>query len=112
MGPQMHTVPTHLTREDTVLSLGEFSLSSRQFLLLLIGGSLVSALWNRTAVLSRLVPALPTLVLVVRVSLLALSSAMVLAATFVRIAGRDLLVWVVIVALYLRRPRRFLWRPR
>lgn len=104
---RLHTIPTHLMTVDIVLSLGEFSLSSRQFLLLLLGGSLGAALWTRTA---ELVVWLPPLGVVLHWTLLFLLVAAVLLLTFGQAQGRSLESWLLIIAGYLARPRLYLWR--
>lgn len=107
--PAAHTVPTHLATADTVLSFGALSLSSRQLLLLLVGGSVAAALWTRSAVvLAALGPAGAGL----HLALLALASLIVLVLTFGQAAGRSLDVWIVVWLSYRARPRRSLWRAR
>src|SRR5579875_2429601 len=103
----VHTVPTHLTTADTVLSLGTFSLSSRQLLLLLVGGSVAAALWTRTAGLGGLFPPLGV---VLHWSLLVLLTTGVLALTFGQVQGRPLERWLIVVVAYLARPRLSLWQ--
>jgi hypothetical protein len=103
---RLHTVPTHLTMVDTVLSLGEFSLSSRQFLLLLVGGSLSAALWTRTTVL---VVWLPPFGVALHLTLLFLLAACILLLTFGQAQGRSLDSWLIVVAAYLARPHLYLW---
>jgi hypothetical protein len=105
----VHTIPTHLTTVDTVLSLGTFSLSSRQLLLLLVGGSVCATLWTHTAMLVRW---LPPLGVVLHWSLLMLLTTGVLALTFGQMQGRSLERWLIVVVAYLARPRLSLWRRR
>src|SRR5205809_7422891 len=50
--PRKHTVPTHLQMPDQVLTLGSFSLTARQLLLLLVGGGIGGTLWQLLTVLS------------------------------------------------------------
>jgi len=104
---QLHTIPTHLTTVDTVLSLGTFALSSRQLLWLLVGGSLGATLWMRTGWLGSWLPPLGMLLhaLVLLVLLIG-----VLALTFGQVQGRSLESWLLVIALYLARPRLSLWR--
>jgi hypothetical protein len=104
----MHTVPTHLDHADTVLSLGTFSLSSRQFLLLLCGGSVCATLWTHTTVL--LVRWLPPLGAILHGGMVFLLTIGVLALTFGQVQGRSLESWLLVIALYLARPRLSLWR--
>lgn len=102
-----HTVPTHLATADTVLSLGYLTLSSRQLLLLLVGGSFAASLWTRTAVLSAFLPPVGA---TLHLALLALSGFLVLTLAFGQVAGRQLDAWVVVVGVYLLRPRLYLWK--
>ncbi len=105
--PTAHTVPTHLALADTVLSLGYVTLSSRQLLLLLVGGSFATALWARTA---RLATAIGPVGAALHWLLLVLASVLILALTFGEIAGRPLDAWVIVVLAYFARPRLYLWR--
>ena len=105
--PPTHTMPTHLATADTVLSLGYLTLSSRQLLLLLLGGSVAASVWTRTAGLSTVLPpagAALHWLLLIGLSLL------ILALTFGAIAGRSLDAWVMVLLAYRARPRRYLWR--
>ncbi len=103
----LHTVPTHLTTVDTVLSLGTFALSSRQLLWLLVGGSLGATLWMRTGWLGSWLP--PLGMLLHGLLLLGLLIG-VLALTFGQVQGRSLESWLIVVVAYLGRPRLSLWR--
>ncbi len=47
--PRKHIVPTHLNLPDQVVTLWSFSLSARQFLLLLVGAGLGGTLWQHLA---------------------------------------------------------------
>lgn len=105
--PPTHTIPTHLATADSVLSLGYLTLTSRQLLLLLVGGSFAASLWTRTDVLSTLIPPVGS---ALRLVLLVLSGLLVLALTFGQVAGRQLDAWVVVVGVYLLRPRLYLWK--
>lgn len=104
--PMMHTVPTHLATADTVLSLGMLSLSSRQLLLVLLGGSAAVSLWTRTVGLATF---LPPLGLALHWLLLILLSLSVLALTFGQVQGRSLDAWGIVTLTYLVRPRLHLW---
>jgi len=105
--PAAHTVPTHLALADTVLSLGALTLSSRQLLLLLLGGSLAASLWVRTAPLATVVPPVGG---VLHWAVLILLALLILALTFGQTQGRSLDVWVIVALAYLSRPRLSLWR--
>jgi hypothetical protein len=102
----VHTVPTHLATADTVLSLGSITLSSRQFLLLLVGSCVTAALWTRTA---GIVVLLPPLGVILHWTLLLLLTTCVLALTFGQAQGRSLDSWIIVVAAYLARPHLYLW---
>jgi len=104
--PAAHTVPTHLALADTVLSLGALTLSSRQLLLLLLGGSIAAAGYTRT---EPFFAALGPAGAVLHIAVLVLASLIVLALTFGQAAGRSLDVWVIVVLAYLTRPRLSLW---
>jgi len=101
-----HTIPTHLASADTVLSLGYLSLSSRQLLLLLVGGSLAASLWERTFWLATL---LPPVGVALHWLLLLLSGGCVLALTFGQAAGRSFDAWLIVMLAYCARPRVYLW---
>lgn len=105
--PAAHTVPTHLAAADTVVSLGYLSLSSRQLLLLLVGGSLAVSLWTRTAWLSRLLGPVGAALHLALVIVWAVAD---LSLTFGQAQGRSLDAWVIIMFAYLARPRLYLWR--
>jgi len=102
-----HTVPLGLALADTVLALGYLSLSSRQLVLLLLGGSLAVSLWTRTAILAAVVPPVGA---ALHSGLLVLSSLIILALTFGQAAGRPLDAWVIVWLSYRARPRRYRWR--
>jgi hypothetical protein len=103
----LHTIPTHLATVDTVLSLGTLALSSRQLLWLLVGGSLGATLWIRTGWLGGWLP--PLGLLLHGLLLLALLIC-ILALTFGQVQGRSLESWLLVIVLYLGRPRLWLWR--
>lgn len=102
-----HTVPTHLAGADTVLSLGYLSLSSRQLLLLLLGGSVTASWWVRTAWLATLLPPIGSALH--WLSLILLGSG-VLALTFGQALGRSFDAWIIVLLAYFTRPRIYLWR--
>lgn len=106
-GQTIHTIPTHLATADTVLSLGYLTLSSRQLLLLLLGGSVAASLWVRTAWLAALLPPVGA---ALHWLLLILLGCCILALTFGQIAGRSCDAWVIVLLAYLARPRVYLWR--
>jgi len=102
---QTHMVPTHLHTPETVFSFGGLSVSARQFLLLLIGAALDYDVWLRLALLAH-VPA----GLLFRLILAMLPVALSIALAFVRLAGRTLDGWLLVLARAWRRPKRLVWR--
>jgi hypothetical protein len=104
--PRKHIVPTHLNLPDQVLSLWSFSLSARQLLLLLVGAGIGGTVWQHLALLGHhalIGQALRLLMALVPFLLLA-----VLACY--QHAGRYLEVWLIVLARYGLRPKRYLWR--
>ena len=104
--PRKHIVPTHLNLPDQVLTLWTFSLSARQLLLLLVGAGLGGTVWQHLAALGHhalLGQALRLLMALVLFLLLA-----VLACY--QYAGRYLEVWLIVLARYQLRTKRYLWR--
>ncbi|MEO7019377.1 MAG: hypothetical protein ABI234_04430 [Ktedonobacteraceae bacterium] len=103
--PKTHIVPTHLRTPETVLTLGGLSLSARQFLLLLLGSALGYDLWLHLVILAH-VPAGQ----VVRLLLALIPFAVSCVLAFVRLAGRELIAWLLVVVRFGNRPRRLVWR--
>lgn len=103
--PQMHRVPTHLRAPETVLTFGGVNLSARQFLLLLLGCALGYDGWLHLAALA-LVPGGQ----VIRLVLALVPCALAAALAFIRVAGRDLLAWLLVLLQYRVRPHRLVWR--
>lgn len=104
--PRKHIVPTHLNLPDQVLTLWSFSLSARQLLLLLVGAGISGTVWQHLAPLGHhalLSQALRLFVALVPFLLLA-----VLASY--QYASRYLEVWLIVLARYYLRPKRYLWR--
>jgi hypothetical protein len=96
MRNHQHEIPTHLNVEDKLL----FGLTMRQFLYVLVGGSIAYALWDQAADLpASLHVALPVLSLLVA-----------LALALVRPFGRALEEWLLAGALYVATPRCSSWR--
>lgn len=92
---------------DTVLSLGYFSLSARQLLVLLVGGSALSALWIHSAWLASLLPPIGA---ILHGALLVLCGSAMLALAFGQAAGRSLDAWAIVLLAYAARPRCCLWK--
>lgn len=103
--PKTHVVPTHLRTPETVLTLGGVSLSARQFLLLLLGTALGYDLWLHLAILAR-VPAGQ----LVRLALAFIPFAASCILAFLRLAGRELSAWLLVLVRFGNRPRRLVWR--
>jgi hypothetical protein len=98
-------VPTHLRTPETLLSLAGIALSVRQFLLLFLGAALGYDGWLNLKILAELPGGVG----------LRLAGALVpfvccAALAFVRIAGRTLDRWLLVLARYQTRSRRLVWR--
>lgn len=94
---RQHEIPTHLNVEDKLV----FGLTARQFLYLLIGGSLAVALWEQLA------SAPSALRMAVAALCLVAGAAIALVRPFDRAAEE----WLLVAAVYLTRPRRAVWQP-
>jgi hypothetical protein len=104
--PRKHVVPTHLNLPDQVLTLWSFSLSARQLLLLLVGGSIGGTVWQHLATLGH--HALVGEALRLLLSFVPVLLVMVIACY--QYAGRYLEVWLFVLARYHLHPKRYLWR--
>lgn len=104
--PRKHIVPTHLNLPDQVLTVWSFSLTARQLLLLLVGAGIGGTVWQHLSPLSH--AALVGQVLRGVLALTPFFLVMVLACY--RHAGRYLEVWLIVLAHYSFRPKRYLWR--
>jgi hypothetical protein len=100
-----HVVPTHLRVPETVLTFGSVSLSVRQFLLLLLGAALSYNLWLHLKVLATLPGGQA-----VRLMLALVPVLVALAFAFVRLVGRTLDRWLLVLLLFWHRPRCLVWR--
>jgi len=101
-----HIVPTHLNLPDQVLTLWSFSLSARQLLLLLVGEGIGGTVWQHLAALGH--RALVGEALRLLLALVPFLLLCVLACY--QYAGRYLEVWLLVLARYHLRPKRYLWR--
>ena len=100
-----HIVPTHLHVPEMAFSFGSLTITVRQFLVLLIGSAVSYDLWLRLAVLSGFSGGQ-----VIRL-LGGLAPVSVTAAiSFLKIAGRSLERWLLVLARFWNRPHRFVWR--
>ena len=104
--PRKHIVPTHLNLPDQVLTLWSFSLSARQFLLLLVGAGLGGTLWQHLALFGR--AGFPGEALRLPVALVPF--VLLAALAWYRVAGRFLEGWLIVLLRYRLRPTRYLWR--
>jgi hypothetical protein len=104
--PRKHTVPTHLNLPDHVLTLWSFSLTARQLLLLLVGGSIGGTLWQHLTVLGH--DAVPGEIVRLLLSLPPFLLALFIA--WYQHAGRYLEIWIVVLVRSRLRPNRYLWR--
>lgn len=102
---RVHVVPTHIKVPEIMLSVAGFNLSVRQFLLLLMGLAVGYQLWSAVNGLA----ALPAFA-VMRWVVAAIPVVLALVCAFVRLAGRALDAWGVVLLRYLLRPRRMVWR--
>ncbi len=107
MSRKTHIVPTHLGVPETLLTIAGFNFSVRQFLLLLLGGATGYNLWLHLGNVSSLAYGVGE---IARFVLALLPVLFAIALAFVRLAGRTLDRWLLVVLLYLVRPRRFVWR--
>ena len=107
MSRKTHIVPTHLRTPETLLSIAGFSLSIRQFLLLLLGAALSYDLWLQLGKRGVLTVGVGLIVRCLLAVLPVLFAGMV---AFLRLAGRTLDHCAFLVLSYLTRPRRFVWR--
>ena len=99
--PRKHTVPTHLNLPDQVLRLlWSFSLTARQFLLLLVGGSIGGTLWQHLTVLGHY--AVPGVIVRLLLSLPPFLLALFIA--WYQHAGRYLEIWIVVLVRYQLHP--------
>jgi PrgI family protein len=99
-------VPTHLNMPEQVLTLWSFSLTARQLLLLLVGGSIGGSFWQHLALFGHdaVVGEVLRLLLSLPPFLLALFIA------WYQYAGRYLEIWLVVLVRSRLRPKRYLWR--
>lgn len=104
MSHKTHIVPTHLRTPETLLTLAGFNLSIRQFLLLLLGGTMSYSLWLHLSALGFSLAGQ-----VLRLILALLPTLLTAVLAFARLAGRTLDRWLLVALWYLRRPRRFVW---
>lgn len=104
MSRKGHIVPTHLRTPETLLTLAGFNLSIRQFLLLLLGATMSYNLWLHLALLGSSLAGQ-----VLRLALALFPVLLTGLFAFVRLAGRTLDRWLLVLLWYLGRPRRFVW---
>ena len=100
-----YVVPTHLRTPETILTLGGVSLSVRQFFLLLLGAAFSYDLWLHAGLLATFPGGQ-----VLRGLLAVVPALVAIALASVRIAGRGLDRWLLVVLLYRLRPKRLVWR--
>ncbi len=104
MARPTHTIPTHLRQEDKILSLGLFSISTRQLLQLMIAGALAYQGYTDLAWLAQSLPGM-----LLRALLLVLVVVGMLVLTFARVQGQGVDVWLLRLVQYQATPRRFIW---
>jgi PrgI family protein len=99
-------VPTHLNLPDQVLTVWSLSLTARQLLLLLVGGGLGGTVWQHLAALGHYTLAGQVFRLLVAI----LPFLLVIVLACYQYAGRSLEVWLIVLARFHLRPKRYLWR--
>ena len=100
-----HLVPTHVHTPETAFSLGSVSVSVRQFLVMLIGSAVSYDLWLNLAVLAGIPGGQ-----IARLLAALMPVSLTLAISFLKIAGRALEIWILVLARFWARPRRLVWR--
>jgi hypothetical protein len=107
MGNKTHVVPTHLRAPEALLTIAGLNFSVRQFLLVVLGGAFAYDLWLRLGNVGPLATGVGEMA---RFVLALLPVLFATALAFVRLAGRTLDRWLLVMLVYLGRPRRFVWR--
>jgi hypothetical protein len=100
-----HVVPTHLHTPETAFSIGSVGISVRQFLVLLIGSAISYDLWLHLVALAGLPGGQ-----IVRLLTALVPVSLTLAIAFLKIAGRPLETWLLVLLRFWGRPRRLVWR--
>ena len=98
MTTRQHEIPTHLNVEDKLV----FGLTARQFLYVLVGGTLAYAVWDQASMAPSALRVSVTAVCLLASTVIALF----------RPLGRPLEAWILAVLLYCSTPRRCTWQPR
>ncbi len=101
MTRQRHAIPTGLAVEDRFLTYGAYSLSMRQFLILVAGIALAYGLWKDH----------PDLPLPLRAASAAATLAVAAIVALARPAGQSLDRWAFVLARYRRTRAPAPWRP-
>jgi hypothetical protein len=97
MGQPRYQIPTRLQTEDTVLTVGSLTLTMRQSVIVLFGGSLAFACWHQMSGLPR---HLGVLGLVFQLILATLPVLIALVIALTRLRGRSLEIWVLVLWRY------------
>lgn len=100
-----HVVPTHLHTPESVFSFGTLSISVRQFLVLLIGSAISYDCWLRLAFFAAAPGGQ-----IARLILALVPASLALALAFLKLAGRSLEVWLLVLVRFWIRPKRLVWR--
>lgn len=101
MTRQRHAIPTGLAVEDRFIAYGAYSLSMRQFLILVAGVALAYGLWKDH----------PDVPLPLRAALTVSTLAVAAIVALARPAGQPLERWAFVLARYRRTRAPALWRP-
>jgi hypothetical protein len=97
-----HKVPIHMSLPDRVV----FGLTTRQFLLLLLGCSVGYNFWLHVALFATF--GFPGQI--VRVGIALVPVGIVVGVAFISVAGRPLEIWFLVLVRYWQRPHLYLWR--
>lgn len=100
-----HVVPTHLHTPETVFSFGTLSISVRQFLVLLIGSAISYDCWLHLAFFTTAPGGQ-----IARLILALVPASLALALAFLKLAGRSVEVWLLVLVRFWMRPKRLIWR--
>lgn len=105
MAKSTYTIPTHLRREDQILSLGLISLNARQLMMLIIAGGMTYNFILRGTWLDQ------TLVgMCLHYFLIAIFAGAMALLIFGKAQGRAFDLWLLILFRYWSSPRRFIWQ--
>jgi hypothetical protein len=105
MAKATYTVPTHLRREDQILSLGVVGVNARQLLLLILAGALTYHFLMPLPWLDHWLGGI-----CLHYLLVALFAGTMAVLIFGQAQGRAFDLWLLILVRYWLSPRRFIWQ--